>query len=458
MKTLLTPLIAALVLAGCASVATPESHPLPVTPTAYKSAVSTAPAAAALGQTWWRNFGDEQLDALVSQALAHNTQIQQAAARLVESRALLGAASAELWPELGVNAGAGRQTGASARAQNTYGTLYTANVGLSYELDVIGRVRDAKSAAALDATEREALLQGTRLLIQAQVAQTYFTLRALEAEQALVRETVGAYKETLALTEKRREAGDVSSLDADRVRTEVAANESAAIELDRRRAELEHALAVLTGAPASSFELAAGGWAQAMPGVPAGLPSELLTRRPDVVAAQAHWQASQLRVSEARKAWFPSFELTAAAGGASPQLSSLFKTAGGLFGVQALASLPIFDGGRREAGIQGAAARSDEASAAYREHILVAFQDVEDQLSALQLLARQADVQNQAVASAERATKLSDSRYRNGLVSQLELLDARRTELTVRRQALQIRSARYQATIGLIKALGGGWA
>jgi len=453
---LITPLVAALLLAGCASVATPEPHVLPTTPTSFKAA--TAAEAPALGATWWHQFGDAQLDALVEQALAHNTQIEIAADHVAEARAALGAASSTLWPQLGLSAGAGRQTGEAARAENTYGTLYTAGANLSYEVDVTGRLRDAKRAAALDAREREALLQSTRLLVQAQVAQTYFALRALEAEQALVRETIAAYRETLALTERRREGGDVSALDVDRVRTEVAANESAALDLDRRRAELEHAMAVLTGVPASSFAVATGDWDQALPGVPAGLPSELLTRRPDVVAAQAHWEAAQVRVSEARKAWFPNFTLTAEAGGASPALSNLFKTSGGLFGVEALASLPIFDGGRREAGIQGAAAQSDAASAAYRERILVAFQDVEDELSSLQLLARQADVQQEAVSSAERATRLSDSRYRHGLVSQLELLDARRSELALRRQALQIRAARYQATIGLIKALGGGWA
>ncbi|HEY4079914.1 MAG TPA: efflux transporter outer membrane subunit [Burkholderiaceae bacterium] len=453
--TPLIPLVAALVLAGCANVATPEPHALPATPVAFKGPQAQA---AAVQAQWWKTFGDAQLDALTEQALAHNTQIEQAAARLNESRALLRAAGSEQWPQLGLNGGAGRQTGQAARSQNVYGNLYTANASLSYEVDLIGRISDAKKAAALDARQSDALLQGTRLLVQAQVAQTYFALRALEAEQVLVRETVAAYRETLSLTERRYSGGDVSELDVARVRTEVSATESAAIDLDRRRAELEHALAVLTGAPASNFAVGAGAWGEVLPLVPAGVPSEVLTRRPDVVAAQAGWQAAQKRVDVAQKAWFPSFSLTAAAGGSSPELSSLFKTAGGLFGVQALASLPIFDGGRRVAGVESAAAHADGASAAYRERILVAFQDVEDQLSALQLLGQQAGVQQQAVASAVRATQLSDSRYRNGLVSQLELLDARRSELALRREALQIRAAQYQATVSLIKALGGGWA
>jgi len=474
MKTiLLTPLFAALLLAGCASVDVPAPHALPLMPAAYNTGSTagvsgTAASASATGATaagapaidtaWWHEFGDAKLDELVAQALANNTQIEIAADRLAEARTAAGAANATLWPQLGLGAGASRQTGEAARAENVYGTLYQANANLAYEVDLFGRLRDARHAATLDAREREALLQGTQLLVQAQVAQSYFALRALEAEQDLVRETIAAYRETLALTERRRDGGDVSALDVERVRTEVAANESAALDLDRRRAELEHSLAVLTGVPASGFALPVAAWDQALPGVPAGLPSELLARRPDVVAAQLHWQAAQARVSEARKAWFPSFTLTGQAGGASPTLSNLFKTSGGLFGVEALASLPIFDGGRREAGIEAAAAQSGAASAAYRESILVAFQDVEDELSALALLARQADAQQQAVTSAVRATQLSDSRYRHGLVSQLELLDARRSELALRRQALQIRAARYQATIGLIKALGGGWS
>jgi multidrug efflux system outer membrane protein len=184
----------------------------------------------------------------------------------------------------------------------------------------------------------------------------------------------------------------------------------------------------------------------------------MLERRPDIAAAQAGFQAAQQRLGVAQKAWFPTFNLTATAGGASPELSDLFKRSAGLWGVNALSSLPLFDGGRREAGVQSAAAQADEAAARYREQLLLAFKDVEDQLSGLSLLAAQSQVQAQAVASAQRALQLSDSRYRNGLVSQLELLDARRSELANRRQALQVRAAQYQATIALIKALGGGWS
>jgi multidrug efflux system outer membrane protein len=249
----------------------------------------------------------------------------------------------------------------------------------------------------------------------------------------------------------------VAELDLARVQTEVAATQSQALALDRQRAQLEHALAVLLGELPSSFTLAEAEWRGALPNVPAGIPSTVLTRRPDVSAAQSAMLAAQARVGVAQSAWFPDVALTANGGFASTDLGDLFKWSARSWGVGALLSLPLFDGGRREAGVQNANAAWDAAAAGYREQVLVAFQDVEDQLAALRLLSDQAGAQTQAVDAAARATVLSNSRYRNGLVSQLEFLDARRSELTNRRQAVQVRAAQYQATVGLIRALGGGW-
>jgi multidrug efflux system outer membrane protein len=454
---LLTPLLAALVLAGCANVPVSAPHALPATPAAYKH--QALPGAATQAQTdWWKSFADPQLDALTTQALAHNTSLQVAAARLAQARAFLKNADANRLPQLGAQGGASRQGGDAARAQGTAGTVYNVGLAASYELDLVGRVATASRAARLDAQAAQSLLAGARLLVQADVAQTYFALRALDAERALVRETVAAYRDTLKLTERRFAAGDIAELDVARVRTEVASTEAQALALDRRRSELETALAVLVGELPTSLSVAEGQWTETLPVVPAGLPSTMLERRPDIAAAQAGFQAAQQRLGVAQKAWFPTLNLTATAGGASPELSELFKSSAGLWGVNALLNLPLFDGGRREAGVQNAAAQADEAAARYREQVLLAFKDVEDQLSGLTLLAAQSQVQAQAVSSAQRALALSDSRYRNGLVSQLELLDARRSELANRRQALQVRSAQYQSTIALIKALGGGWS
>jgi multidrug efflux system outer membrane protein len=289
------------------------------------------------------------------------------------------------------------------------------------------------------------------------VAQTYLQLRALDAERALVREQVEAYRDTLRLSQRREQAGDIAELDVARVQTEVSSTESDALALDRQRAQVEHALAVLVGDSASSFALGSDEWSTALPSIPPGVPGTVLTRRPDVSAAQSAVMAAQARVGVAQTAWFPDISLTGAAGYASPEIGDLFKWSARSWGVGALLSLPIFDGGRREAGVQGANAQLDGALASYRTQVLTAFQEVEDQLSSIRILQEQSVVQAQAVTSAQRATSLSDTRYRNGYISQLDLLDARRSELRNRRQALQVKSAQYQAAVGLIRAIGGGW-
>ena len=455
----LVPLLAALVLAGCATA--PDLPAQAEPPAQFKESgerwTIAAPAEAQDRGAWWKAFADPVLDGLVERAGANNTSIQEAAARLAQARALVRNAEADRAPQIGIGAGATRQAGAGTPGGPRPSTMTSAGASLSYEVDLFGRLSRARDAASLDAQAREALLQSTRLLVQAEVAQTYLALRAADAERALVRETVAAYQDTLRLTRRRHEAGDIAELDVVRAESEVAATESQALALDRQRAQLEHALAVLVGEAASSFTLEVQEWRTALPQIPAGVPASVLARRPDVSAAQSSLLAAQARVGVARAAWFPNISLTADGGFASPELGDLFKWSARAWGVGALLSLPLFDGGRREAGVQGAQARLDEALAGYRGQVLVAFKEVEDQLASLRLLQEQAQAQTRAVTAASRATILSDSRYRHGLDSQLELLDARRSELGNRRQALQVRASQYQATVALIRALGGGW-
>jgi outer membrane protein, multidrug efflux system len=458
---MLAPLVAALVLAGCSTVPAFEPVAAPAAPLAFKALdgrwAALQPAESQARGEWWRAFADPLLDDLVARADRNNTSIQLAAARLAQARALVRTAKADRWPQLGLSGGANRQSASPALGSTAAGTVFNAGFGASYEPDLVGRLAGARNAAALDAESREALMQSTRLLVQADVAQTYFGLRALDAERALVRQTVVAYRDTLRLTESRYAAGDVAELDLARVRAEVASNEAQALALDRRRAELEHALAVLIGELSASLTVSEGLWDGPLPQVPPGVPSAVLARRPDVAAAQRAMQAAQARVGVAQAAWFPDVSLTASGGFVSTDLGELFKWSARAWGVGALLSLPIFNGGRREAGVLSANAQWDAAAASYREQVLVAFRDVEDQLSALRLLTDQAHAQAQAVDAATRARVLSTSRYRNGFVSQLELLDARRSEFRNRREALQVRAAQYQATVGLIRALGGGW-
>ena len=455
----LLPVLAALVLAGCA---TAPDLPAPTQPPAsFKETrerwTIAAPAESQDRGAWWKAFADPVLDGLVERAGINNTSIHQAAARLAQARALARSADAERSLQIGVGAGASRQAGAGIPGGPAPATLTSAGASLSYEVDLFGRLARARDAASLDAQSREALLQSTRLLVQAEVAQTYLALRALDSERALVRETVAAYQDTLRLTQRRHQAGDIAELDVVRAESELAATESQALALDRQRAQLEHALAVLVGDAASNFTLAVEEWRTALPQIPAGVPASVLARRPDVSAAQSSILAAQARVGVARAAWFPNVSLTAAGGFASPELGDLFKWSARAWSVGALLSLPLFDGGRREAGVQGAQAQLDEALAGYRGQVLVAFKEVEDQLASLRLLQEQAQAQARAVTAASRATVLSESRYRHGLDSQLELLDARRSELGNRRQALQVRASQYQATVALIRALGGGW-
>jgi multidrug efflux system outer membrane protein len=252
MKLTLTPLFAALLLAGCASVGSVDPAQLPQAPAAYKAA--GANDAAALTAHWWQPFADPVLDDLVARAMAANTSVQLAASRLALARASLGSAQASRLPQVGASAGAGRA--AEPGAQGI--TQYSAGLNLAYELDLGGRLLHERNAAALDVRAREQLLADARLLVQANVARGYLALRALDAERDIVKGTVAAYGETLALTEKRARAGDVADLDLARVRAELAANEAEALALDRRRVELETALAVLLGEPASNFRPAFG--------------------------------------------------------------------------------------------------------------------------------------------------------------------------------------------------------
>lgn len=457
----------ALAAAGCAAT-TPVAPPSTPTPREFRWPLQelqpdsgrfsqATPAEAQPRGQWWRAFDDPVLDELIERAGRRNPDLEQAAARLAQARALIRQASADRAPQLEVRGAGDRAAGLNVPGGPAPKTLLQAGAAASWELDLFGRISREVDAARLDALAGEALLQSTRLAVQGEVARTYLALRAIDDERGLIDESVEAYRRTLDLTERRRRAGDVGELDVARIRTELASNESDAMALGRERAALETALAVLLGEAASDFALVPARWTMALPQIPAGVPASVLSRRADVAAAQAQVMAAQARLGVAETAWLPAISLTGAAGYASPELGDLFQWSARAWGIGALLALPLFDGGRREAAREQAAARLDEALSAYREQVLTAFKDVEDQLSALQWLDRQAEAQQRAVTSAERATALSDSRYRLGMISQLDLLDARRSEVRNRRQALQVRSAQYQATVGLVRALGGGW-
>jgi multidrug efflux system outer membrane protein len=268
-------------------------------------------------------------------------------------------------------------------------------------------------------------------------------------------------EENVRLLQRRFDLGDIGELDLARARTELSTARSDAIGLERTRAQLEHALAVLIGRPPAAFSVPAGTLTADVPRVPAGLPSALLERRPDIAAAQRRMIASNARIGVARSAFFPALNLTGSAGFESNELSNLFNWSsrtwvlGPLFGT--ILSLPIFDGGRRQANLDRTWAVLDESVADYRQSVLVAFAEVEDNLAGLRVLRDQAEATRDSLTSAERAFKLADARYRAGATSYLDVIDAQRGVLSIRRLDTQIAGARATSTVALIRAIGGGW-
>jgi outer membrane protein, multidrug efflux system len=452
--------LAILLLAGCAIKAPATKLRLPETPIAFKENTGweiVNPAETQERGEWWKVFSDATLSELCERAGSNNTSVQLAVARLDQARAQISTAKAAKSVQVNLGGGVNHQAGPLINAAGGIGTLYSTSGSLNYEVDLFGKLKQNIDATTLDAEARAGLLQSTKLLVQSEVAQNYLNLRALDEERVLVRHTVEAYKNTLTLTEHRFASGSVAELDVVRAKSELASTQSELLVLDRRRAEMEHALAMLTGEVASTFHVTEAPWMSVIPNIPAGIPSSLLARRPDIATAQNSVLAAQARLGIAQKAWFPNVSLTGSSGFASPNLGKLFSMSMRAWGLGLLFSLPIFDGGRREAEAKIANAEVDAMITAHREKILLAFKEIEDQLSTLRILAEQALVQKQAVELSGRAAALSGSRYQNGLVSQLDVLDAQRTQFRNQRLALQIKSAQYQATVAMIRALGGGW-
>ncbi|ESQ84774.1 hypothetical protein AEAC466_06880 [Asticcacaulis sp. AC466] len=462
MKRLISLTLAAALLSGCATA--PLQQAAVETPAAFAGQTTAGVRAPTPVGTWWLVFNDDALNGLMARAMEKNNDIKLAYARLDQAQALLGASRADLWPQLGT--GYSVNHGANPVLNNGStkpGTTHTLGADLSYEVDLFGRLRAAAGAASFDAQSNEAMLRDTQLLVQARVAESYFALRALDEDRAIVSDTLTAYRGSLSVTQRRFQEGDVAELDVARLQTEVASTEAASAALDQQRAQVAHALAVLLGEPASTFNFgvaqwASQPWASAVPVIPAGIPADILHRRPDVASAEASLYAAQRRVGIAKAAWFPTLSLTANGGYASGDLDTLFKDAARTWSLTGILSQAIFDGGRRRAGVDYAKGGLEAAFAQYRQAGLVAFADVEDQLSDLTYLKQQQASQDQAVAAATRALNMSQSRYTNGSSSQLEVLDAQRQLLTIRRQALRVRAAQYQSTVGLIRALGGGWS
>ncbi len=458
----LSALAAALVLAGCASapptVAEHAGIAVPASFSAQAAAAGWTQAAPAEAQprgAWWLVFADTELSALVERAGEANTDVQTAAARLAEARALLRSADAQRQPQIATGGGAARQAGVNTANGMQPATLVTAGLNFSYEADLFGRLSRASEAAREDANAREALLQSTRLMVQADVAQTYLQLRSLQTERQLVEQSLAAYRETLTLIEKRYRAGDAAELDVARMQTEVSATEAETLALERQQAALTHALAVLVGDVASGFSLASQPQAATLPVIPAGVPATVLARRPDVSAAQASVLAAQARVGVAQAAWFPAITLTGNGGYASPELGDLFKWSARSWGIGALLSLPIFDGGRNRAGVQVAEANQRIAIAQYEKAVQTAFREAADVLADRAQWDERLAAQTSMVAATQKAFDLSEARFKAGVDNYLTVLDAQRSLYTAQQTLIGLRLSEQLNRVTLWKVLGG---
>lgn len=454
-------------VAGCA-VGPTYRRPAASAPPAWKSPdggviwKEAEPRDAIPRGAWWEVFQDPTLNLLEVQAVQANQELQAAASRVVQARAIARMTGAEGSPTLESNLSYDHfqrsLSGFGGGGASFTNDDFQVPLDLSYEVDLWGRVRRSFEAAWADAQARAAAYQTMLLTLTADVAQQYFALRALDTERELLRQTVEWRREALALVTSRRDAGLVPELDVARARTELATAEAGWADAERLRGQVENALAVLCGRAASEFGVAAALLTLEPPRIPAGVPSDMLERRPDVAEAERALAAANARIGVAQAAFFPVVTLSGSAGYQSAKLETVFDVNRSLvWSIGPGISIPLFAGGRNTANLRAAQAAYEEALAAYRQRLLIAFQEAEDALVNLRRRAEQAQAQAQAVAAARQATQLSDARYRQGLVSYLEVIDAERSRLQAEREAVRVLHQRLASVVLLIRALGGGW-
>jgi len=412
---------------------------------------------------WWEIFQDPQLNALEERINVSNQNLKAAEAQFQQARALVRFNRAAYYPTVTAGASAAREHLSSHRplvsaSTQTNGTDLVIPVDVSYEADVFGRVRHTVEAARADAQASAADLESVRLSLHAELAFDYFEMRTLDAEEQLLLSNVTSFERALDLTQSRYKGGVSSAVDVAQAQTQLENTRTQAIDVMVQRSQNEHAIATLIGQPASTFTAAPAAWNAPPPDIPPGVPSELLERRPDIAAAERRVAASNAQVGVARAAYFPIFTLTGSGGVESTAITTLIQGPSGFLSAGAAAAVTAFDGGRRRAVTEQARAAYDESVANYRQTILTAFQEVEDNLAVLRILNDEAMAQQAAVAAAEHSLELSSNRYKGGVVSYLEVTTAQSTALADERSAVDILRRRMTASVSLIKALGGGWS
>lgn len=460
-RAMLAALAATLALAGCASMAPPYAPPpLPVA----AQYPETDPAGAHAPDVAWQSyFADPRLQALIAQALASNRDIRIAALRVEEARAAYGIQRAEQFPTIALGASGSRarvpdDLSPTGRAMTS--AQYQAGLNVSaWELDFWGRVRSLKDSALQTLLASDEARRAVGVALVAQVANGYLGLRELDERVELARATVDSRAESLRIFTRRFEVGSISKLDLTQVETLLSQALSLSAQLEQARAVQAHALAQLVGGPVDLTpvaEVRRFDDASVLQPLHAGLPSALLTQRPDLIAAEYQLRAAQANIGAARAAFFPTISLTAAYGTASAELNGLFDSGSGAWNLAPRLVLPIFDAGRLRANMDLAEVRRDVAVANYEKSVQGAFREVADALSNRRWLALQVDIGKTTLAAQSERARLAKLRYDNGAAPYLEVLDAQRDLLTVEQQLVQTRRALLSSQVSLYAALGGG--
>jgi multidrug efflux system outer membrane protein len=463
----------AMVLLSAACAVGPDYHrPEAVAsmPEAYAGAVqewkTATPRADLPKGPWWEVFGDPELNRLETEAASANQDIRAAAARFGQARASADVARSGLFPRIGAAFSATRQQDSENRPLSTTGEAagkaftydnYGVPFDASYEVDLWGRVRRQLESARATEQAAAADLEGVKLSIAAEVAADYFTLRALDAEEKALEANIEAYRKALELTRNRRLAGLASDLDVAQAETVLNSAAAQAPLLEQSRLQFQHALAVLVGEPAPLFRIEKAPLDGVLAAIPPGLPSTLLERRPDICAAERRMAAANASIGVAKSAFFPVVKLGGVAGFQSIQSGSLLSAPSRFWAVGPSLALPLFEGGQRRAGVRFAKARYEETVATYRQTVLKAFAEVENNLAAQRLLDEQYESERAAGLSARKQLELAENRYRGGLASYLQVTSAQSAALEHERTVARLRGQRFVAAVALIKSLGGSW-
>jgi NodT family efflux transporter outer membrane factor (OMF) lipoprotein len=467
------PLVGVLLMIGGCTVGPDYVRPTAPSAPAFKELEGwkiAQPQDETIRGTWWEIYGDPDLNALVEQVSVSDQTLLTAEAQFRQARALVWGARASWYPTaaLGVSFAHTKRSenqqsgfsGGSSGGQSGSGNAFndfTTPLSASWEPDLWGSIRRAVEANTASAQASAADVESARLSLQAELAADYFQLRALDSERALLDQTVTAYQKSVQLTQNRFDNGVASRVDVALAQTQLQTTQAQAIEIGVQRAQLEHAIAVLIGVPASSFSIAVRPLNQTPPPVPVGVPSEMLERRPDVAAAERTAAAANAQIGVAEAAFYPTVTLSGSVGFESSDWSNWLTWPSRFFTFGPSATETVFDGGLRQAQTAQARAAYEATVASYRQTVLAAFQDAEDNLAALRILEEESRVQDEAVASAQESVQLTTNRYKEGAASYLDVVVTQTAALNNERTAVDIVGRRMMASVRLVQALGGGW-